>query len=61
MRRLLLINPNTSQSISALIASHAERQVGPDVMISMRTARFGAPYIACETSYAVAGHAVLDA
>jgi allantoin racemase len=29
--------------------------------MSCITARFGAPYIACEASYAVAGHALLDA
>jgi Asp/Glu/hydantoin racemase len=61
MRRLLLINPNTSASISALLQSHAQTAAGPDVQVLTRTARFGAPYIACEASYAVAGHASLDA
>ena len=31
------------------------------MQIDAVTARFGAPYIACEATYAVAGHAVLDA
>lgn len=61
MRRLLLINPNTSASISALLQTHAQMAVGGDVQIHTLTARFGAPYIACEATYAVAAHAVLDA
>lgn len=61
MRRLLVINPNTSASVSALIDSHAQAIAGPEVQVQTVTARFGAPYIACESSYAVASHAVLDA
>jgi Asp/Glu/hydantoin racemase len=61
MRRLLLINPNTSASISALLQSHAQAAAGPQVQVSTHTARFGAPYISCEASYAVAAHATLDA
>ncbi len=61
MRKLLLINPNTSPSVSALLHAHALRLAGPGVQVQTVTARFGAPYIACEASYAVAGHAVLDA
>ncbi len=61
MPRLLLINPNTSGSVSDLLQSHAQRVAGPGHTVHTVTARFGAPYIACEASYAVAGHAVLDA
>ena len=61
MRRLLLINPNTSASISALLQTHAQGVVGTQVQVITRTARFGAPYISCEASYAVAVHATLDA
>lgn len=61
MRKLLIINPNTSASISALLHKHATRLAGATVDVKTVTARFGAPYIACEASYAVAGHAVLDA
>jgi allantoin racemase len=61
MRRLLLINPNTSQHVSALLQTHAQKLAGPEVHVQVRTARFGAPYIACEASYAVAAHATLDA
>jgi allantoin racemase len=61
VRSLLLINPNTSESVSALLHLHAQRIAGAEVQVHTVTARFGAPYIACEASYAVAGHAVLDA
>jgi allantoin racemase len=61
MRKLLLINPNTTDSITALLHTHATRTAGGDVQIRSVTARFGAPYIACEASYAVASHATLDA
>lgn len=61
MRNLLLINPNTSESVSALLHTHAQRLAGATAQVRTVTARFGAPYIACEASYAVAGHAVLDA
>lgn len=60
MRQLLIINPNTSRSVSDLLQNHAQRAAGPDVRVRTVTARFGAPYIACEASYAVAGHALLD-
>jgi allantoin racemase len=61
MRQLLILNPNTSASVSALLQAHAQQVAGPGVNARTVTARFGAPYIACEASYAVASHAVLDA
>jgi Asp/Glu/hydantoin racemase len=61
MRKLLLINPNTSESVSALLQQHAQKAAGPETAVHTVTARFGAPYIACEASYAVACHVVLDA
>ena len=61
MPRLLLINPNTSTAVSALLQAHAQAAAGPQVQVDVVTARFGAPYISCEASFAVAGHAVLDA
>lgn len=59
--RLLIINPNTTATITALLEVHAKKLAGTQVQVSVVTARFGAPYIACEATYAVAGHAVLDA
>lgn len=44
-----------------MLEAHARAQVGPEVEVRAITARFGAPYIACEASYAVAAHATLDA
>ncbi|HSV46727.1 MAG TPA: aspartate/glutamate racemase family protein [Ramlibacter sp.] len=61
MRRLLVINPNTSAAVSALLQQHVQAQAGLHVQVRTVTARFGAPYIADEASYAVAGHALLDA
>jgi Asp/Glu/hydantoin racemase len=60
MRRLLLINPNTSASISTLLQTHAQAAAGVQTEVITRTAGFGAPYISCEASYAVAAHATLD-
>ena len=59
--RLLIINPNTTPRITTLLETHARAIVGAEVVVRAVTARFGAPYIACEASYAVAGHATLDA
>lgn len=61
MRQLLVINPNTSASVSALLQRHVQAAAGSHVQVRTATARFGAPYIACEASYAVATHAALDA
>lgn len=60
MPSLLVINPNTTASVSALLHGHAQRIAGVGTRVHTVTARFGAPYIACEASYAVAGHAALD-
>ena len=61
MRQLLVINPNTSASVSGLLQQHVQAAAGPSVAVQTVTARFGAPYIADEAGYAVAGHATLDA
>ncbi|BFO54870.1 aspartate/glutamate racemase family protein [Acidovorax sacchari] len=60
-RTLLVINPNTSTAVSGLLQRHVQAAAVPHAAVRTVTARFGAPYIACEASYAVAGHAVLDA
>ena len=61
MRKLLVINPNTSASVSALLHAHVQAASGQHVQVRTVTARFGAPYISDEASYAVAAHATLDA
>ncbi len=60
MPRILIINPNTSQSVTDRVVA-ACREAHPGQQWLGTTARFGAPYIASEASYAVAAHAVLDA
>lgn len=61
MSTILVINPNTTTSVSALLLQHGQSLVGTNTQVCVVTARFGAPYISCESSYAIAGHAVLDA
>ena len=60
MPRLLVINPNTSEPVTALLQQHLQAAVGDALTVHGLTARFGAAYIADEASYAVANHAVLD-
>lgn len=60
MTQLLIINPNTSVSFTAKLSEHV-RAALPQTDVQAVTARLGAPYIASEAGYAVAGHAVLDA
>lgn len=58
--RILLINPNTSTSITDLIASHVRTVAGSRAELKPVTARFGARYIASRAALAVAGHAALE-
>ncbi|MBU4183639.1 MAG: aspartate/glutamate racemase family protein, partial [Gammaproteobacteria bacterium] len=60
MKQLLVINPNTSERVSALLQQHVQAAAGSHVAVRTVTARFGAPYIADEASSAVAAHAALD-
>jgi Asp/Glu/hydantoin racemase len=43
--RLLLINPNISDSVSALIQAEAERSASPGTQVTVLTAPFGVAYI----------------
>ena len=61
MRRLLVINPNTGVATTNRLKEWLGGLLPADVQMDCITARFGAPYIACEASHAVAGHALLDA
>jgi allantoin racemase len=64
-KRLLIINPNTSRSVSETlhrIALHeAAKRSDAQLEVRMQTARLGASYISDEISFAIAGHALLDA
>ena len=59
--KLLLINPNTTQAMTDLMLAEARKIVASDTAVRAVTGRFGARYIASRASYAIAGHAALDA
>jgi Asp/Glu/hydantoin racemase len=59
-RRYLLINPNTNSLTTQRLQDVLQPLVPAGVQLLVQTARFGAPYIACEASHAVAAHACLD-
>lgn len=58
MPSLLLINPNTSATVTALLAHHAGALAPPDGTLHAVTAPFGEPYIASAAACAVAERAV---
>ncbi|GAA6141420.1 aspartate/glutamate racemase family protein [Hydrogenophaga sp. 5NK40-0174] len=60
MKQLLIINPNTTSSVSERMRAHAQALAGERAHVTVATAAFGARYIANEASYAVAAHAALD-
>jgi allantoin racemase len=59
--QLLLINPNTSSSMTDLMLGVARQVASPDVEITAVTGRFGGRYVASRATHAIAGHAALDA
>lgn len=61
MSRLLVLNSNTTTSVTDLVIRHARDVLGDRVELVGATARFGARYISNEAAYAIAGHSALDA
>ena len=61
MTRLLLINPNTTQSITDLVLKHAKRFAAKGTTLRAISGAFGPRYIASRIGYAIAGHAAVDA
>ena len=59
--RYLVINPNTNAQTTERLRSVLQPHLPSHVQLDIRTAQFGANYIACEASHAVASHACLDA
>ncbi|CAN5380270.1 aspartate/glutamate racemase family protein [soil metagenome] len=59
--RILLINPNTTQTVTDLVATHVRAIAGDAATFVPVTGRFGARYISTRASAAIAGHAALDA
>jgi Asp/Glu/hydantoin racemase len=58
--RLLVLNPNTTASITDLALRHARAAVGEGIELVGATGKFGCAYISSEACYAVAAHAALD-
>lgn len=59
--RILLINPNTTDSVTALVAQHVMSVADGAATVLPFTGRFGARYISSRASAAIAAHAALDA
>jgi len=59
--RILLINPNTTDSVTALVAQHVGANARASAEFISVTGRFGARYISTRASAAIAAHAALDA
>ena len=60
MPRLLVINPNATESITDLVVRHVRPAVGDDIELVPATGKFGCAYITSEACYAIAGHAALE-
>jgi len=61
MTELLLINPNTTASITELVLKTAKRFASKGTKLRAVTGAFGPRYIASRVGYAIAGHAAVDA
>jgi Asp/Glu/hydantoin racemase len=61
MTELLLINPNTTASITDLVLKTARQFASKDTTLRAVTGAFGPRYIASRAGYAIAGHAAVDA
>ena len=61
MSTLLLINPNTTQSITDLVLKTAKHFAAKGTTLRAVTGAFGPRYIASRIGYAIAGHAAVDA
>lgn len=58
--RLLLVNPNISESVTRLIHAEAERSAAPGTQIMTATAEFGVAYIETRAEAVIAAYATLD-
>ncbi len=59
--QLLVVNPNTTESVTRRLQDHVSAIVGDEATVRSVTATFGGRYISDELSFAVAAHAALDA
>lgn len=60
MKRILVINPNTSAHVTDMVLASC-RLAHPELQWDGATGRLGAAYISSESAYAIAAHAALDA
>lgn len=60
LMRLLIINPNTSQDVTDLIADQARKIATPDTELRFATATRGVPYIATRAEAIIGGHVALE-
>ena len=58
--RLLIVNPNTSDSVTRLIVAEAERACAPTTEILSDTAHFGVAYIETRAEALVGGYASME-
>jgi Asp/Glu/hydantoin racemase len=61
MTEILLINPNTTPSITDLVLKTAKGCAAEGTTLRAVTGAFGPRYIASRVGYAIAGHAAVDA
>src|SRR4051812_22899151 len=61
MTEILLINPNTTRSITDLVLKTARTFASPGTTLRAVSGAFGPRYIASRVGYAIAGHAAVDA
>jgi allantoin racemase len=59
-RRILIVNPNTSAHITAMLADEAVTVAGDRAEIRAITAPFGSPSLECNAELVIAAHAVLE-
>jgi allantoin racemase len=59
--RILVINPNTSPSVTDIVGAAARAIAGDRAEVVAVTGRFGARYISTRAAAAIAGHAALEA
>jgi Asp/Glu/hydantoin racemase len=61
MTEILLVNPNTTASITDLVLKVAQQFASPGTRLRAVSGAFGPRYIASRVGYAIAGHAAVDA
>jgi allantoin racemase len=59
--RILVINPNTSPSVTDIVGAATRAVAGDRAEVVAVTGRFGARYISTRAAAAIAGHAALEA